>query len=565
MRSWLWQRLYRRGDARNGEGSDRLTKTRALASLYLAAATLGLLALVLPHSAPTSPLWGALACFAAYLVALLILRRFDDLPERAFPGAIAFFSVLVSFGVVASGDEASALAFFYVWAGLYSAYFFSVREAAVQGLVVGVSYATVLALQTPAGGVPFARWLITMGTLVVSGGLVMVLRRRVARLIETLSDAARTDALTGLANRRSFERSLELELERARRSRRPLTLLVADIDRFKQVNDTLGHQAGDAALRRTAAALGGTLRRIDTAARIGGEEFAILAPECDGAGALALAERLRREVRRAFASEGVSLTLSIGVAVWPMHGLAPDELLRSADQALYTAKELGRDRAVVFNSDAAQILTAVNGDGSTSGSQLDLLLSLAEILDTRDGGTSKHSQTVGRYSELIARELGLPAERVERVRIAGILHDLGKIGIPDAILRKPGPLADDEWAEMRRHPEIGARLVRGTELADIRPWIAGHHERPDGRGYPLGLPAAEIPLEASILAVADAYEAMTSDRCYRQGLGAKTARTELVRSAGTQFDAQVVGAFLRVLSAQAQATHLAAVPSAIAS
>lgn len=154
---------------------------------------------------------------------------------------------------------------------------------------------------------------------------------------------------------------------------------------------------------------------------------------------------------------------------------------------------------------------------------------------------------MARHAELTARELGLAPALVERVRLAGFLHDIGKIGVSDAILRKPGPLNEEEWEEMRRHPEIGARLLAAREFDDIRQWVVAHHERPDGRGYPHGLAAEEIPLEAKILAVADAYEAMTSDRVYRSAIGREKARTELRRGAGDQFDARAVQAFLTVL------------------
>ena len=169
---------------------------------------------------------------------------------------------------------------------------------------------------------------------------------------------------------------------------------------------------------------------------------------------------------------------------------------------------------------------------------------LAETLDLRDAGTSRHSLTVGGFARDIAKALGLPSERVERIRAAGVLHDLGKLGIADAILHKPGPLDEDEWREMKRHPEIGARILDHSGLADIASWVRAHHERIDGRGYPLGLAGAEIPLEARILAVADAYEAMTADRPYRDGMPAAEADAELRRSAGSQFDELIVDAFL---------------------
>jgi putative nucleotidyltransferase with HDIG domain len=172
---------------------------------------------------------------------------------------------------------------------------------------------------------------------------------------------------------------------------------------------------------------------------------------------------------------------------------------------------------------------------------------LAETLDLRDTGTALHSLTVGRYAEMTATELGLPAERVDRIRLAGLLHDIGKLGVPDHVLRKPGKLDDAEWAEIRKHPELGARILAGANLDDIAGWVIAHHERPDGRGYPFGLPAEQIPFEARILAVADAYEAMTADRVYRAGLGHETAMGELRSCAGAQFDAEVVEAFLAAL------------------
>jgi len=181
------------------------------------------------------------------------------------------------------------------------------------------------------------------------------------------------------------------------------------------------------------------------------------------------------------------------------------------------------------------------------------------VIDIRDSGTAAHSETVGRYAGAIARELGLPSDLVERVRFGGIVHDVGKIGIPDSVLRKPGRLSADDWTEMRRHPEIGARVLRGANLDDIGEWVLAHHERPDGRGYPHGLRGNDIPLEARILAVADSYEAMTSDRVYRPALTPEVAREELVSCAGTQFDTRVVEAFLAVLDREGTIAELGAV------
>ena len=171
-------------------------------------------------------------------------------------------------------------------------------------------------------------------------------------------------------------------------------------------------------------------------------------------------------------------------------------------------------------------------------------MALVEEMDRRDPATARHSSRVARYCHEIAHGLGLSATHASRLGVAGVLHDVGKAALPDSILNKPGPLDEAEWVEMRRHPELGAEMVKDPDLSDVRAWMLAHHERPDGRGYPRGLTAAEIPLEARVLAVADAYEAMTSDRVYRPALGRDHARRELRRGAGSQFDPTVVEAFL---------------------
>jgi putative nucleotidyltransferase with HDIG domain len=178
---------------------------------------------------------------------------------------------------------------------------------------------------------------------------------------------------------------------------------------------------------------------------------------------------------------------------------------------------------------------------------MERVIAIAKELDLRDAGTARHCQTVACYAEAIARELGLAQEVVESVRVAGLLHDVGKIGVARSIVGKRGPLSRHEWLEMRHHPRIGADILGNVGLQDVREWILAHHERPDGAGYPLGLSGNEIPLEAKILAVADSYEAMTNDRCYRDAIGRERAVAELRIHKGGQFDAVVVEAFIRVL------------------
>jgi diguanylate cyclase (GGDEF)-like protein/putative nucleotidyltransferase with HDIG domain len=389
--------------------------------------------------------------------------------------------------------------------------------------------------------------LVPSACALVLAGVAMHQRRRLRALSDRIADANRTDPLTGLINRRAFEELLELELERALRSDRPMSVVVGDIDAFRQVNEEHGHAAGDAALQSVARNALKWKRRIDVAARIAGEEFALLLPETDERGAFIVAERLRRATHRSFAESAEGVKFSFGVATAPGHGTDAVGLLRAADQAVTAAKDLGGDRTVIYSDEVARALD----QGTDAGTELQLatVIALAEALDIRDTGTGQHSHTVARYAEMMARELGLEEERIERVRLAGVLHDIGKIGISDRVLTKPGPLDSTEWQEMYTHPEIGARLLSRPEFSDLREWILSHHERPDGLGYPRGLREDEIPIEARILAVADAYEAMTADRCYRQALGEAAARAELDGGAGTQFDATVVAALLRAIDA----------------
>jgi HD-GYP domain-containing protein (c-di-GMP phosphodiesterase class II) len=287
-------------------------------------------------------------------------------------------------------------------------------------------------------------------------------------------------------------------------------------------------------------------RRIDSAARMGGEEFALVLPDTDEHGGYVIAERLRRAARDAFSTAPVELTVSFGVAAYPHHGSDAEQLLVAADKALYVAKELGRDRTALYHPEvSARMLSAAEKAEARSEGYLSAVVVLAESVDRRDAGSVAHSETVGRFAAMIAGELGLPEKRVERIRLAGVLHDIGKVGVPDAVLQKAGPLDEGEWAEIRKHPELGSRLLAGAGLDDIAGWVLAHHERPDGLGYPAGLAGTTIPLESRILAVADSYEAMVTDRVYRPGIGPDLARAELEQGAGMQFDRDVVAALLR--------------------
>jgi diguanylate cyclase (GGDEF)-like protein/putative nucleotidyltransferase with HDIG domain len=524
---------------------------KVLATLFAAGASLAALTVVLPHPAKANELGLLVIVASAYLTATILYTRAASLPPWTLQMTLAWGSTLITGVAYFSGEAPSPLVFFYLWVFLYASYFFSHRQTAVQILYVGVAYGVLLATTAPTSAIP-AWWLVGMGTLLVGAMVIMAMRARVELLITRLFDAARTDALTKLSNRRGFREQLDLELERARRHGSEMTVLLGDLDDFKDVNDLRGRNVGDLALQRTARLVAAGKRSIDTAARVGGEQFALILPDIGRVAGFTLAEKLRIELREEFAKDPTPLTISFGLSVYPEHGETAASLIHAADQALYAAKEGGRNRTVQHSQTLRAELRIPSEVRDIAGERFIIaVLEMAEAVDLRFSGSARHSETVGRYAEMMARELGLPEHRVSRIRMAGILHDIGKACVPNSILHKPGPLNEDEYEQIKRHPQLGAQMIEHISLSDVREWIAAHHERPDGLGYPLGLHAGQIPLEARIVAVADAYEAMTSDRPYRDSIGYEAALAELRHCAGTQFDARVVQAFTAALSREA--------------
>jgi two-component system cell cycle response regulator len=527
-------------------------RARLLAALFGAGATLVLLTLALPHAPGAAAPGLLLVAGIAYAVGGLVFWQADSVPAWALPLALAAGTTLIAGAAHFAAERPGPLVFLLLWIFLYAAYFLAYRQAAAQIVYVGIVYAALLVAHPPESSA-VAWWLVGMGTAIVAALVIRVMRVRLEQLIARLYDAARTDPLTRLPNRRGFRELLDLEVERARRSATPMTVIVGDVDHFKAVNDRSGHHVGDAVLQRVGELLDRSKRQIDAAARVGGEEFALVLPDTDAPGALVVAERLRGAVRDAFATDAVPITISFGIASFPSHGETAASLLHAADEALYSAKESGRNRTVI-HSPALRGAVQERRDAHDVESErfLALVLETAESFDVRFSGSARHSETVGRYAEMMARGLGLSERRVGRVRLAGLLHDVGKIGVDKAILLNPGRLTEEELAEIRRHPQIGARMLDHPSLVDVKTWVETHHERPDGHGYPHGLCGAALPLEARILAVADAYEAMTSDRVYRASIGHAAARAELERCAGSQFDAHVVQTFLAILAHQSQ-------------
>ena len=523
---------------------DARLMARVLAGLFASGATLALLTVLLPHSATAHEIAMLATIGNAYAAAAVLYSAAGRIPTRLLPIALAWGSVLITGAAYFSGQTPSPLVFFYLWIFLYSAYFFSRWQAILQIAIVGVAYGALLGFEGPADGAA-DWWLVGIGTLLVAALVIATMRQRVGLLIGRLHEAARTDPLTQLTNRRGFREQLDLEIERARRSGRPLTVAIGDLDHFKKVNDREGHDVGDIVLTRVGSVLLTGKRVIDSAARVGGEEFALILPDTEGGNAMLLIDRIREMIRIEFRSSSVPITISFGIAQYPTHGETAASLLRAVDEALYEAKQTGRNRSVLHDLDMRGNLGLTNGMKDVEGERfVGVMLSLAEAVDLRFSGSARHSETVGRYAEMMARELGFSEHQVGRIRLAGMLHDIGKAGLPDAILHKPGRLTDDEFSQVRTHPGLGAQILEHPSLEDVREWVGAHHERPDGNGYPLGLSGDQLSIESQIVAVADAYEAMTSDRNYRASIGFEAAIVELRRCAGSQFDPAVVEAFI---------------------
>ncbi len=351
---------------------------------------------------------------------------------------------------------------------------------------------------------------------------------------------ALTDPLTGLGNHRHFHERLQQDLDKAQDEGFPLTLCLLDIDNFKQINDRHGHPTGDKVLAQVAA----RLRQGGEAFRLGGDEFALLLPRRDEHEGLSIARSIIERMCETEVALGEVLNMSAGVATYPQHGVERSELVRVADNALYIAKEQGKNTVRVYRPDVIELAELRRlAEGPDRAARLRAAASLAHAVDARDAYTGSHSYMVGELAARVAKSMGLDSESIELTRLAGSLHDLGKLAIPEEILRKPGPLNEAERLVLERHPQIGYRMLDSLGVEPVATWVLHHHERWDGNGYPDRKTGAEIPLGARILFVADAYDAMTTDRVYRGRLSHDRAIAELERCAGTQFDPDVVAAF----------------------
>ena len=369
-----------------------------------------------------------------------------------------------------------------------------------------------------------------------------------ARRLQEARDAADRDPVTGLFNHRAIHQRLDRELAGANAADVPLSLVMMDLDNFKLFNDTYGHPVGDEVLRRVAAALRDECGSDVQSARYGGDEFLLLLPGADGAAAHALARRLQtRLAHEVLQSEEmvsgekrvIPVALSCGVAAFPADSVDRHELLSIADANLYAAK--GSEDGVMGSSDAQRVNRTLRSEGGFG-----LLDAMLTAVDNKDRYTRRHSEDVTEYALWIADEIGLPGDEKKALRQGGLLHDVGKIGVPEDILRKPGRLTPDEYDILKRHAELGALIVGGVPgMEQVLDAVRHHHERWDGSGYPDNLAGTDIPLSGRILAIADAMSAMTTDRPYRRGMAWETAVNIVREGRGTQFDPALADAFLR--------------------
>lgn len=363
-----------------------------------------------------------------------------------------------------------------------------------------------------------------------------------------------TDGLTGLYNHREFQNRLEGETGRSIRHKSILSLLMIDVDHFKKINDTYGHQSGDKVLSAIGAAILHEIRSSDFAARYGGEEMAIVLPETGPSDAQLFAERLREKIMNnpvtVLGTETVSVTVSIGVSSFPDDASNKGELIRIADQALYFAKKKGRNRTMLYGETFKAILEKRPSEAEALLAQAEdwIFEDLVTALEARFPYKRGNFDAVNNSATQIGKMLKMGEEDIKELQMVAMLYEIGALDIPPEILLKPGPLTEEERTIVNRHPELSVKLLSSVlKIQKVLPAIKHHHERYDGAGYPSGLKGEEIPLLSRIISVADAYHSMTSVTPYRRKMTGQEAIEELRCKAGTQFDPHIVDVFVEYL------------------
>ena len=502
---------------------------------------------------------GLLIAAGATVVAQLIGRR---PPLRiAYNGSMFALAALVSglaIEPISQGSVGGLLARLVLCAFIYNWVVNLVLVSAVLAASSGKSFLSLIGLNARQTTAPFALMSSAALMLVVLwerspalsvalvGPLIAIaLYQRSTFKAMRAMRLALTDPLTGLGNHRHFHERVQRELTLAEQNGAALSLCLVDIDDFKRINDRYGHPVGDRVLGQVAS----RLRQGGESFRLGGDEFAVLLPGLDEPAAVAVARSIVERVGAVEIENVGAVTVSAGVAAYPAQGVGRDELIRLADSALYWAKEDGKNRARMYQAATSLELSQLQqlAEGPDRAARYRAAASLAKAVDARDVYTGSHSERVGELSARIARRLGVDEPLIELTRLAGSLHDLGKLAIPEEILRKPAALSDAERLVLERHPQIGYRMLESLGVDAVAECVLHHHERWDGAGYPNRLAGDQIPLEARIIFVADAYDAMTSERAYREPLTQHDALAELERCSGTQFDPTVVRALAEEL------------------
>jgi len=465
---------------------------------------------------------------AAAIISLLPRERIvrSRYREVFFFGWSILDLTLIGLAALADGGTASPLALIFFVPVVFSSMSYPLGSVAVVG---GLSVASYLTLAVTVGGASWAYQALFAVMLGCTGAMSAWQARNHDSQRTALMEVSRADPLTGCLNRRGFEERAVAEIAAACRRARQGAVLVLDVDHFKQVNDRHGHAAGDELLRWVVATLERTLRPADAIGRLGGDEFAVLYAEIEPADALESAVRIREALSE-------RAPCSLGLATFPMDGADLEELMRHADVRLYASRH-GR----------------VERESASTTERLSWAATLAHAVDMRMSDQHEHSRAVADCAVSIAAMLGWRQDMLGMLRIAAMLHDVGKVTVPDRILCKPGRLTVQELELMRGHSVAGADLVARVEGLDtIVPWIRHAHESFDGSGYPDGLRGEAIPQASRIMLVADAFDAITSLRPYRDAMSVAHACVEIERHSGTQFDPACVSALLACLGARAQ-------------
>ncbi|XMB86030.1 diguanylate cyclase [Mycoplasmatota bacterium WC44] len=374
-----------------------------------------------------------------------------------------------------------------------------------------------------------------------------------ASMYELAKHEAITDGLTKLYNHRYFHETLTDWLNESKYD--VFSIAMIDVDHFKFYNDLHGHSVGDKALMKIASILKESCYEDDIVARYGGEEFAILMPNVEGEDSLKIIERIRRTIENRFSSESSKhfVTISVGVASYPKHGDTGLKVIDCADNAMYAAKNTGRNKAILYTSKDNDNEFDVSDDvkamqDTIKSAYLSSIYALAATIDAKDKYTYGHSENVSRFAVEVAKELGFDDNRTEIIKNAGLLHDIGKIGIPENILSKKERLTNDEYEIMKKHVDIAIDIIKHVpNILEVIPGIMSHHERYDGKGYPRGIKGENIPIEGRILSVVDAFDAMISDRPYRESFSVDEALKELENNVDTQFDARITKVFVKLV------------------